>query len=143
MPFRKCPFRNALSIMPFIRMFFFKLFCVMPFLNLPFIKQTQNVIFSLFKLFQTLRFQMHKGQIFEVFFCKDCPYRQRLEQCGTIQVTTGAILISTFFRDPYFAYSQVLPPGTLVSDVFLFLLYDLSFPCGYLFLASMGISMGK
>ena len=54
-----------------------------------------------------------------------------------------AILILTFFRNPYFAYSQVLPLGPLVSELFLFLLYDLSCPCGYFFLASMVISMGK
>ena len=54
-----------------------------------------------------------------------------------------AILILTFFRNPYFAFSQVLPLGSLVSKLFLFLLYDLSFPCGYFFLASMGISLGK
>ena len=54
-----------------------------------------------------------------------------------------AILILTFFRNHYFAYSQVLPLGSLVSKLFLFLLCDLSFPCGYFFSASMGISMGK
>ena len=57
----KCPFGNALSKMPFIRIFFFKLSCVMHF-NLPFIKLTfnKNAFFSLFKLFQILRFQIHK-----------------------------------------------------------------------------------
>ena len=41
-----------------------------------------------------------------------------------------AILILNFIRNPYFAYSQVLPLGSLVSELFLFLLYNLSFPCG-------------
>ena len=38
---------------------------------------------------------------------------------------------------------QILPIGSLISELFLFLLYDLSFPCGCFFSASMGISMGK
>ena len=53
------------------------------------------------------------------------------------------ILILPYFRNPYYAYSQVLLFGSLVSELFLFLLDDLSFPCGYFFSASMGISMGK
>ena len=44
-----------------------------------------------------------------------------------------AILILIFFRNHYFACSQVLPLGSLVSELFLFLLCDLSFPCGYFF----------
>ena len=54
-----------------------------------------------------------------------------------------AILILTFFRNHYFACSQVLPLASRFSKLFLFLLYDLSFPCRYFFSASMGISMGK
>ena len=63
----KCPFGNALSEalskMPFIMMFFFKMSYVMPFLNLPFIKLplNKNAVFSLFMLFQIVRFQMHEG----------------------------------------------------------------------------------
>ena len=53
------------------------------------------------------------------------------------------ILILTFFRNHYFACSQVLPLASRFSKLFLFLLYDLSFPCRYFFSASMGISMGK
>ena len=53
------------------------------------------------------------------------------------------ILILTFFRNHYFACSQVLPLASRFSKLFLFLLYDLSFPCRYYFSASMGISMGK
>ena len=36
---------------------------VMPFLNLPFIKLplNKNAVFSLFMLFQIVRFQMHEG----------------------------------------------------------------------------------
>ena len=39
--------------------------------------------------------------------------------------------ILTFFRNPYFAYFQVLPLGSLVSGLFFLQLCDLSFPCGY------------
>ena len=37
------------------------------------------------------------------------------------------------FKILNFACSQVLPLDSLVSELFLFLLYDLSFPCGYFF----------
>ena len=47
------------------------------------------------------------------------------------------------FKILNFACSQVLLLGSLASELFLLLLYDLSFPCGYFFSASMGISMGK
>ena len=53
------------------------------------------------------------------------------------------ILILTFFRNHYFACSQVLPLASRFSKLFLFSLCDLSFPCRYFFSASMGISMGK
>ena len=36
------------------------------------------------------------------------------------------ILISTFFRKPYFACSQVMLLGSLVSELLLFLLKDLA-----------------
>ena len=54
-----------------------------------------------------------------------------------------AILNLTFFRNHYFACSQVLPLASRFSKLFLFSLYDLSFPCRCFFSASMGISMGK
>ena len=47
------------------------------------------------------------------------------------------------FEISNFACSHVLLLGSLVSELFLFLLYDLSFPCGYFFSASMGNSTGK
>ena len=56
------------------------------------------------------------------------------------------ILILTFFRNHYFACSQVLPLGSMVSKLFLFLLYDLSFPCRYFFFGFNGNfngTMGK
>ena len=62
---------------------------------------------------------------------------------GTPVSDVRAILILTFFRNHYFACSQVLPLASRFSKLFLFLLYDLSFPCRYFFSASMGISMGK
>ena len=43
----------------------------------------------------------------------------------------GRFLFYLFFRNPYFACSQVLLLGSPVSELVLFLLYDLSFPCGY------------
>ena len=49
-----------------------------------------------------------------------------------------AILILTFFRNHYFACSQVLPLASRFSKLFLFLLYDLSFPCGYFFFGFNG-----
>merc|ERR1712004_822627 len=60
-----------------------------------------------------------------------------------LHLHSRAILILTFFRNHYFACSQVLPLASRFSKLFLFLLYDLSFPCRYFFSASMGISMGK
>ena len=42
-----------------------------------------------------------------------------------------------------FACSQVVTIASLVSELFLFLLYDLSFPCGYFFWITMEISIGK
>ena len=60
---------------------------------------------------------------------------------GWSGLDTRAILILTFFRNPYFAYSQVLPLGSLVSELFLFLLYDLSFPCGYFWSATTSFTL--
>ena len=67
-------------------------------------------------------------------------YRQG---CIICSILPSRILILTFFRNHYFACSQVLPLASRFSKLFLFLLYDLSFPCRYFFSASMGISMGK
>ena len=53
------------------------------------------------------------------------------------------ILILMNFWISNFACSQVVTIASLVSELFLFLLYDLSFPCGYFFWITMEISMGK
>ena len=51
------------------------------------------------------------------------------------------IFILIFLRNPYFAHSQVLLIGSLVSELFSFLLFDLSFPSGYFWSATSSFTL--
>ena len=56
-------------------------------------------------------------------------YKRSLQVQKEFEIRMGLlILILIFFRKPYFVGSQVMLLGSLVSELFLFLLYNLSFP---------------
>ena len=62
---------------------------------------------------------------------------------GVHHYCTRGILILMNFRISILAGCQVVPIASLIPELFLFLLYDLSFPSRYFFWITMGISMRK
>ena len=62
---------------------------------------------------------------------------------GVHHYCTRGILILMNFRISILACCQVVPIASLIPELFLFLLYDLSFPSRYFFWITMGISMRK
>ena len=59
------------------------------------------------------------------------------EACGV----GGLFLNLFFFRNSYPAYPQVMLLGLLFSELFLFSLYDLSFPCGYFWVSDFSFTL--
>ena len=57
-----------------------------------------------------------------------------------IKSSTRAIFL-TFFWNPHFAYSPVVLLGLLVSELFLYSLYDLCFLCGYFWSATSSFTL--
>ena len=61
-------------------------------------------------------------------------YKRSLQVQKEFEIRLGLLIliIIFFFRKPYFVGSQVMLLDSLVSELFLFLLYNLSFPKQYL-----------